>query len=250
MPIPALSDARLSRDSKEPLWQQLVAVLRDGIENGCPRPRSGAPLRSRPHRPLRRLAHGRAGGPRRAGPPRPDLQDPSQGVVRLFPAPGPLVHRLECRLVGGSGRHRPNGRHPRALARRRRGRRARGSGPAGSGGYGGAADASPANGRRHAVVTRPNHSPARPIRRPAESQSGEPLPLRPPATHLRRRAGGCRPLAEGGHPLGGGGDAAGAPHRGPRPGHRVGCLGRGWPAIRVLPCAAPHDESRFYVGVR
>jgi len=43
MPIPALSDARLSRDSKEPLWQQLVAVLRDGIETGALAPDQALP---------------------------------------------------------------------------------------------------------------------------------------------------------------------------------------------------------------
>ena len=35
MPAHALSDARLDRDSKEPLWQQLVSVLRDAIETGA-----------------------------------------------------------------------------------------------------------------------------------------------------------------------------------------------------------------------
>jgi len=43
MPAHALSDARLDRDSKEPLWQQLVAVLRDAIETGTLAPDQALP---------------------------------------------------------------------------------------------------------------------------------------------------------------------------------------------------------------
>lgn len=43
MPAHALSDARLDRDSKEPLWQQLMAVLRDQIETGVLAPDQALP---------------------------------------------------------------------------------------------------------------------------------------------------------------------------------------------------------------
>ena len=43
MPAQVLSDARLDRDSKEPLWQQLVAVLRDAIETGALAPDQALP---------------------------------------------------------------------------------------------------------------------------------------------------------------------------------------------------------------
>lgn len=43
MPANALSDARLDREAKEPLWQQLVAVLRDAIETGVLAPDQALP---------------------------------------------------------------------------------------------------------------------------------------------------------------------------------------------------------------
>ena len=43
MPANTLSDARLDREAKEPLWQQLVAVLRDAIETGVLAPDQALP---------------------------------------------------------------------------------------------------------------------------------------------------------------------------------------------------------------